>query len=444
MIISKNNIIESNIIENNDAHNIMISYGINNHIRNNILRFGGGHGLKFENSNKNLAQNNVVVYNNEAGITIGYKSNNNSIIKNNVSYNNNEGIWLYLNSTQNHVFKNIIDSNGRSGIWLWEGCDSNEFMGNNISYNMYGLAIYQWTDLTSKNNLIYANNFFYNGFYPHLNGFDDGFSNYWNNSEYGNYWEDYYGLDSDGDGIGDIPYILYGSAGSRDFLPLMNPYFENDPPTITIVYPAENQALQDIITFKIEVIDTEGIEWVKVSIRERGGENGVMISDEFEEINAVYTGENLWILEFNTTRLPDGYYTILLKASDILGLTATKTINVSIRNWVTLELLPSTPNSKAGRTIPIKFSIRVSDNVDPNEPFVLNEELTVKIYEKQDETNQLLQISIFGVTSKDYRINILNEFYITNFKTLINPKNYLVEIWRKEFLIGSFEFSTYS
>jgi hypothetical protein len=91
--------------------------------------------------------------------------------------------------------------------------------------------------------------------------------------------------------------------------------------------------------------------------------------------------------------------------------------------------------------MPVKFALRVAASVDPNQPFVYNEELTIKIYATDNPSN-ILQTSTFGDTARDYRINIISEQYITNFQTLKTPKTYTVEIWRKNMLIGSFNFKT--
>lgn len=91
--------------------------------------------------------------------------------------------------------------------------------------------------------------------------------------------------------------------------------------------------------------------------------------------------------------------------------------------------------------MPIKFSLRVVAAVDPAEPFVRNEELTIKIYEKTDP-GTILQTLTYGTESTDYRISSTKEQYITNFKTLKTPKTYVVDIWRDTLLIGSFEFNT--
>jgi nitrous oxidase accessory protein NosD len=51
-------------------------------------------------------------------------------------------------------------------------------------------------------------------------------SNIWHDNilKEGNYWDDYTGNDTDGDGIGDTPYDISGGA-NQDIYPLMQPYY---------------------------------------------------------------------------------------------------------------------------------------------------------------------------------------------------------------------------
>ena len=92
--------------------------------------------------------------------------------------------------------------------------------------------------------------------------------------------------------------------------------------------------------------------------------------------------------------------------------------------------------------MPIKFTLMVSEAVDPSQPFVYNDDLMIKIYDTNDPNN-ILQTSVFGDKSTDYRIDELQALYITNFKTSKIPEEYTVDICRShDFLVGSFTFET--
>jgi len=210
---------------------------------------------------------------------------------------------------------------------------------------------------------------------------------------------------------------------------------------VAIVNPPAGWALQDGVTFAASAIDAgSGVISLNFSIREANGGDGIPVG--FEDLPATYnaiTGE--WNLPFDTLQLPDGYYVVLVKAEDNLGHIGSIIVPYSIRNWAVLELLPATENNKAGRTMPVKFSLRVAALVDPNQPFVYNEELTIKIFATNNPT-EILQESTFGDSARDYRINSINELYITNFKTLKTRKTYMAEVYRKDMLIDSFDFQT--
>ena len=93
--------------------------------------------------------------------------------------------------------------------------------------------------------------------------------------------------------------------------------------------------------------------------------------------------------------------------------------------------------------MPVKFALRIAESVDPEMPFVYNEQLEIRIYDAA-EPGTILQTSVYGDGAEEYRIESIEELYITNFKTKKDPAQYVVEIWRpsKNFMVGSFGFET--
>ena len=85
--------------------------------------------------------------------------------------------------------------------------------------------------------------------------------------------------------------------------------------------------------------------------------------------------------------------------------------------------------------------MRVAASVDPSQPFVYNEELVIHTYATAN-SDEILQKSRFGDTTRDYCINTIGEHYITNFKALYTPMQYIVVVYRNNFEIGHFTFET--
>ncbi len=242
------------------------------------------------------------------------------------------------------------------------------------------------------------------------------------------------------DGIYSIEFNSTDNVGNMEPSHTATIILDNSGPLVVVENPPGGWALQDGVTFIIAAIDASGTSSMNLSIREADGGEGTPVG--FEDLPATYnpvTGK--WTLFFDTLQLPDGYYIVMVKAEDNLGHTSLITVAYSIRNWAVLELLPASETNKAGRTMPVKFALRVAASVDPDQPFVYNEDLTIEIFATEDPSN-ILQTSTFGDTARDYRINTVSELYITNFRTLRTPMQYAVTIYRGIFLIGSFEFST--
>ena len=121
----------------------------------------------------------------------------------------------------NIVMNNVIKEHLKDGISIscaGANCSKNVIKGNKTQDND-GYGIY----LDADDNHIYHNNIGNNGF----QGSDNGNNNRWDKKGEGNYWNDYSGIDNDGDGLGDSPYII--SPNGVDRFPLMKKFLQRKP-----------------------------------------------------------------------------------------------------------------------------------------------------------------------------------------------------------------------
>ncbi len=314
---SSSNIISGNTISLNNLYAIFLSFSSNNIISGNTISSNNDSGIYLSSSSNNTISGNNISSNSEYGLVFG-SSSNNTISGNNISSNSKPGIIFYPFSNNNIISGNIISLNENHGIQLSSSNNYNIISGNNISSNNNS-GIYLGS---SSNNVIY-NNYFNNT----NNAYDDG-NNSWNITKIlgtniiggpcigGNYWNDYMGIDINGDGLGDtnLPYNNYGNiVQGGDWLPLLF-WQDEDPPeiidnTLGIGYTG------DLFTFNATITDIGGVffAWVEYwygtgthtntsmsNISDDNWERTIIVNDTIEIMHYIIATQDI-ALNWNNT-----------------------------------------------------------------------------------------------------------------------------------------------
>jgi len=225
------------------------------------------------------------------------------------------GNTLYLvGSNTNTIEDNTIES-GNIGIFFSNSDDNiitNNYIQNN---NAYGISLYS----NSANNIIYKNDFSNNL----LSNARDLSSNIWSRNSQGNYWDDYNDYDSDGNGVGDNPYVIDGD--SQDDYP--KGVFLNQNPVAHIDSISPNPATQgQTINFNGNGVDDGTIEdWEWDSSKD-----GVLSSSE----------------DFSSSSLSVGTHTIKFRVKD-----NENQWSEYVEKTLTINLPESQENQKPSATI---------------------------------------------------------------------------------------------
>ena len=156
----------------------------------------------------NITVANMDLTSNEQGVFL--VDTKESLVENVTMLGNDKGIVLRTSSS-NTIRDNKLVLINFHGVYFFDS-HNNTFYENALLNSTYGMSI-----LHSTGNTIYHNNFIGNK----KQLYQVGCSSVWHNEAgEGNYWSDYNGTDTDGDGIGDtsVPHL------GVDYYPLMNIY----------------------------------------------------------------------------------------------------------------------------------------------------------------------------------------------------------------------------
>jgi parallel beta-helix repeat protein len=191
-----------------------------------------------------------------------------------------------------------VISHNKEGIRL-VNVSKNEIVGNRFNNNKDGILGCCGAD----NNTIFLNSFIDNDRHARApeNNYDNG--------SCGNYWDDYTGVDADGDGIGDTPHDICNKA--QDRFPLMKPYnLVNHPPSLPVITGPTYGETGVKYDYFIESLDPDGDN---VSYLILWGDNTGSLSEPFPsgiEVTVGHTWEK------------KGIYTIMAIAIDTYNATS--------------------------------------------------------------------------------------------------------------------------
>jgi len=196
-LINSENVTVRNLTLENNGQGLLIVDSVDIHVENLTLT-DNGQGLLIVDS-VDIHVENLTLTGNEVGVEL--VRTNTSTVKNVKAYGG-YGVTLQYSNDSTIVGNTIISDRplgvGSFGIIMYYSHNST-IVRNDILGNLYGITLQN-----SNGSRIYQNNFINNS----EQIWSSGGSNEWDNGREGNFWSDYEGEDSNGDGIGDQPYLV--------------------------------------------------------------------------------------------------------------------------------------------------------------------------------------------------------------------------------------------
>jgi parallel beta-helix repeat protein len=325
----------------------------NNTISGNSIEAANGFGVSLIASSYNKVQGNEISSTGQAAVMIDavqYVSssephvipNHNYIYENNITCTET-GISLRT-SLNTVVFKNLIF--GCKNAIMLSGANHGSILGNTLS----GSKEYAIYLSVSNYNTFYHNNF--------LNNAGQGYENhrvYWwavqndtynsegntfDNGKEGNYWDDYAGSDTNGDGIGETPYTVYESFTDR--YPLTTPFdissvtvdFEVWVPTSQPDQPASSTG-----GLRIFIVSPENVTYSTTDVPL----NLVMTQPVSWLGYSLDGNSNVTVLENTTlTSLSQGMHSLTVYGNTTEGVASSETVFFSVNAPESFPILPVT------------------------------------------------------------------------------------------------------
>jgi nitrous oxidase accessory protein len=347
------NTIEDSIFINNSMYGIDVKYSSGNIIRNNKVS-ESAYGIEISDTLSSQVVNNTVS-DTSYGIYVPYSNNinisantlssnswniylthsNSNIVENNVASGGSVGIQL-MTSQGNSVANNTVSSSSY-GIYLGY-CGANTVSGNTASLNDWGIELYNSSGSTIKENIVKDNTW---GFYVAENSkgnyiyhnniinnvkqaYQDPTSgqNTWRTptTPYeGNYWSDYIGQDTNGDGIGDT-YLPWQGV---DWYPLMEPWGAYSDVAIIDATVSDTKVYVGEIVNITVVAENQGTwtETFNVTVKYENTTLAISGTVGTQEVVDLAPDANVTLVfSWNTTEMqPCVNYTIIAEASILPG-----------------------------------------------------------------------------------------------------------------------------
>jgi len=286
-----------------NSYGIYIAGSSNDTVHGNTLRRNSVNGIFSYTSHDIIISDNEV---SESAYGIELHTSHAITVSRNNATAHSYAVYLAYSAPSNIVENNTISTNDW-GVTLYNS-SGNTIRGNMLSDNTFGID----PEAESNNNLIYHNNFIDNieqaVWNPDcLNTWDDGYPSG------GNYWSDYTGTDTNGDGIGDTAYSI--DPMNKDRYPLMAEWGGihdvatlNVIPFLTAVYPGE-------IVYVNVTVKNEGTWTETFDITAKYNSTTI---DVQTVSNLAPSLDSILTFDWNTTEVTPGNYTLSAEATIVV------------------------------------------------------------------------------------------------------------------------------